>query len=110
MDGQQEIIPLEKPRRIVDKPYREWIARQYCIFCYLSGYGKNYNGMCCHAYAGGMGTKCDDHLTFTGCDGHHKEYDAGAETMLKKYTGFNIEQYFIEQQTEYVRQTGNKLL
>jgi len=106
----QEIIPFEKPKRIQDKKYREWIARQYCIFCYLEGYGKNYNTMCCHWSSFGVATKCSDYKTFSGCHKHHSEYDAGRDKMLKRFgDAFNIEFYFEEMLQKYIDQTGNEI-
>lgn len=83
---------LTKPVRVVDPKYRSWVQSYPCIFCVLDGlkYPKTPS-QCCHAHAGGVGTKCSDRRTFPACYWHHVEYDAGREHMLKKYPTLDLE-------------------
>ena len=92
---------LLKPRRIKDAKYRKWIATKPCIFCFLLGYGETLGSDCCHAYTGGMGTKCSDRRTFPACNRHHKNYDAGRDKFLSQFKGFDLDEYMNELNEEY---------
>ena len=97
---------LKKPKRVVDKEYREFIRRKKCIFC-----GHEPPNFCCHAHAGGMGTKCSDYLTFPGCYDCHIEYDSGRSKMLSKHPKIDLEAAMNSYKEEFeVRSTGESLI
>ena len=97
---------IPKPKRVKDKEYREFIRRKKCIFC-----GESPPNQCCHAHAGGMGTKCSDYRTFPGCYACHVGYDAGRTRMLAKHPGINLEKKMDEYKEEfYGRKEGESLI
>ena len=87
------MIDLTKPVRVVDPEYRAWIRTLDCIFCVLDGIKLRSGSVCCHAHAGGMGTKCSDRRTFPACFWHHAEYDyeLGRIEMLARYPTLDLE-------------------
>ena len=97
---------IPKPKRVKDKEYREFIRRKKCIFC-----GKEPPNQCCHAHAGGMGTKCSDYRTFPGCFTCHLEYDAGRGKMLDRHPTINLEEKMDEYRKNYnIRRGGESLI
>ena len=86
MENPNQNLALAKPKRVVDKGYREFIRRKRCIFC-----GEAPPNFCCHAHTGGMGTKCSDYRTFPGCFDCHNEYDEGRAKMLARHPEINLE-------------------
>ena len=99
-------LNLQKPKRIKDKEYREFIRQKKCVFCLHEP-----PNFWCHAHAGGWGTKCSDYRTFPGCFDCHNEYDAGRDKMLSKHPKIDLEAAMDSYKKEFeVRSTGESLI
>lgn len=89
-----ESIGIPKTKPVIDDAYRAWISSMPCCICYRRSH-KLYpqtafvypsQSQCHHIEAGGMGTKCSDHLTVPLCWKHHRQaHDLGRIRIKEKY-------------------------
>lgn len=80
--------PVYKKKRVVNRAYLNWIARQSCSVCYSSGEYHEDVGewLCnpCHIKSRGAGG--DDTQVFPACQKHHNEqHKLGMMAFETKY-------------------------
>jgi len=89
-----ESLGIPKTKPVNDPEYRAWISSMPCCVCYRRSHrlypqtAHIYPSQsdCHHIEAGGMGTKCSDHLTVPLCRRHHRQaHDMGKAKFPERY-------------------------